>query len=107
MNFSSRGFFKFCQRGIQETVESAILSGVAGWPKSRGIYPYPGLPYRCSHKLRPSCPLEFAIPVGQCRDFEFNMMCAVSTQDAASTTTLAYTSTSFRVDLSTYATPFA
>src|SRR5206468_12810750 len=51
--------------------------------------------------------LELAMPVGQWRDVEFSMMCAVSTHEAANTTTLAYTSTSLQVIRSTYATPLA
>ncbi len=45
-------------------------------------------------QIAPEFSAGFAMPVGQCREREFNMMCAVSTHDAASTTTLAYTSTS-------------
>ena len=45
--------------------------------------------------------LELAMPVGHCRDFEFSIMCAVSTHDAARTITLAWTSTSRRLVRST------
>ena len=42
--------------------------------------------YRWSHRLRPSWPLELAMPVGQSRDLEFSMIRALSMQEAATTT---------------------
>src|ERR1700694_1066369 len=94
MNFSSRGLFRFCQRGCQTTVESWTLSGRLGWPINWGKHPYAGVAYKWSTRFRPTCPLEFAMPVGQWRDLEFSMILAVSQQDAARMTTLEWASTS-------------
>ena len=44
MNFSSRGFFKFCHRGIQTIVLSETLSGKLGWPRSCGRKPDADVP---------------------------------------------------------------
>ncbi len=48
----------------------------------------------------PNSPVEFAMPLGNRVDLEFNMMRAVSQQLAASTTTRAFTVTSRRVFVS-------
>jgi hypothetical protein len=34
INFSSRGFLRFCQRGIHTIVLSPTLSGKLGWPNN-------------------------------------------------------------------------
>ena len=60
-----------------------------------------------SQRLRPACPLEFAMPFGQNPDFEFKIIRALSTVDAATTTARPYTSTSCFVFRSMYATPAA
>jgi hypothetical protein len=51
-------------------------------------------------RYRPTCPLEFARPLGNWLLLELSRMRAVSQQLAASTTILALTVTSLRVFLS-------
>src|SRR5678816_1603566 len=76
------------------------------WSTIDGMNPETPVPV-VSVRYFPTVPLEFANPVGNCDDLEFNNSRAVSHALADSTTTRARTCSSAPVFLSMYETPVA
>jgi len=108
MNFSSRRFARFCQRGIPGNGRVANTIREAGADPGVGANDLlTDVAYRWWQRFRLSCPLELAIPDGQCLDLEFQQVPADSTHDAGTTTEgrrLRIPASSWR---SMYATPDA